>query len=284
MSNSNRKKVGLVLGGGGARGLAHIGVLKVLRRENVPIDYIVGTSMGGIIGAALAANVPLEVIEEEALHIHKLSKQIKLVDLQIGGSALLKGTRVYRFIGELIGKDLTFDKLDIPFAVVAVDIKTGREVILNKGNVSSAIRATISVPGVFEPVEYENFRLVDGGVLNNVPVDVAKKMGADYVIAIDVLPSFPQNTPGETPVVRPIKLLPGPQSMYETLNIMLIMISEMTELRLKCTQPDLVIRPDLPHEMGLLLGFEYAETAIQAGEKAAQERLSEICRLAEACQ
>jgi NTE family protein len=139
------------------------------------------------------------------------------------------------------------------------------------------------VPGVFEPVEYENYRLVDGGVLNNVPVDAAKKMGADYVIAIDVLPSFPQNTPGEEPVVLPIKLLPGPQSMYETLNVMLIMISEMTELRLKCTPSDLVIRPDLPNEMGLLFGFDHAETAIKAGEKAAEEKLLEICKLAEAC-
>jgi NTE family protein len=235
--------------------------------------------MGGIIGAALASKVSLNQMEAEALQIRKLGEQVKLVDLQIGGSALLKGTRIYHFIGDLIGKEISFEDLEIPLAVVAVDVKTGREVVLNKGNVSSAIRATISVPGIFEPVEYGNLRLVDGGVLNNVPVDVAYKMGAESVIAVDVLPSFPRNQPGKIPLVQPLKLTPIPQSMHEMMNIMLIMISEMTELRLKCTNPDIIIRPDLPHKMGLLLGFEFAETAIQAGEKAAENMLPELRKL-----
>lgn len=283
IENIHKKKVGLALGGGGARGLAHIGVLKVLQREKVPVDFVAGTSMGGIIGAALAADISLEKMESEALRMRQLGEQVKLVDLQIGGSALLKGARIYQFIGDLIGKELTFDQLNFPFAVVTVDIKTGREVILNKGNVSSAIRATISVPGIFEPVEYENFRLVDGGVLNNVPVDIVKKMGADFVIAIDVLPSFPRNQPGKAPVVQPLKLTPVPQSIHEMMNIMFIMISEMTELRLNCANPDLIIRPVLPYEMGLLMGFDYAKEAIQAGENAGEAMLADICKLADYC-
>jgi len=276
MADDSRPTVGLALGGGGARGMAHIGVLKVLTRENIPIDAIAGTSMGGVIGSAFAAGVPVEDIENVALRVRKRSERIKLVDFELTGSGLLKGTRVYRFLASILGEEMTYADLRIPLALVAVEINTGREVVLSEGKLVEAIRATMSVPGVFEPVKRGDLLLVDGGVLNNVPVDVARNMGARVVIAVDVLPHFPQNQLEPPPKVQLPTASLIPKSVQELMYSYMIMISELTEYKIRAYPPDMIIRPTLPADVHLFNGFDRAQEIIEAGEVAAQEILPKI--------
>nr|HMT20737.1 patatin-like phospholipase family protein [Promineifilum sp.] len=187
----DRPRLGLVLGGGGARGLAHIGVLHVLEQAGIPIDYLAGTSMGGLVGALFAAGIPFPVVEQEVARLGDVKEQLRLIDVSITSAGLsIRGRRIYNFMADLLGDDLTFADLRLPLAMASVDLKTGRPIVLQGGLVIDAVRATISIPGVFEPVELGDYRLVDGGVLNNVPVDIALDMGATRTIAVDVLPSY----------------------------------------------------------------------------------------------
>lgn len=266
-------KIGLVLGGGGARGLAHIGVLKVLLRERIPIDVISGTSMGGIVGAMHAAGISIEQMEAEALKRGDIGQIFKLVDLRLVGSGLLGGKRIKKLLTDLLGPETTFADLQLPFAVVSVDYTSGREVVLKEGNLVDAVRATMSVPGVFEPVELNGCQLLDGGVLDNVPVGVARELGAEKIIAVDVLPNFRLNSPGQEPIVPPLKPKGLPKSYRQLWHVELVMIAALTDFRLKETQPDVVIRPDLPVDMDLLMSFDRPREAIECGERAAEAAL-----------
>ena len=270
-------RLGLVLGGGGARGLAHFGVLRVLHREKIPIACIAGTSMGGLVGALFAAGVPAERVEEEVLRLSRVTEQIRLVDVDLSAAGLsIRGRRIYNFMADLLGEDLTFADLPLPLAMVAVDIRTGREVILQGGLVIDAVRATISVPGVFMPVDLGDYRLVDGGVLDNVPVDVARGMGATRTIAVDVLPSFSVNVPGRDPVETGLQLAFAPRQLTEVYHVLMIMIAALTESRLRQYPPDLLIRPALSPSITLLSGFNRAEEMIAAGEAATEAALPAI--------
>ena len=273
----NEYKIGLVLGGGGARGLAHIGVLKVLEREQIPISYIAGTSMGGLIGALYAAGISLDAIEAEIKKLSPTSQVIKLVDLKLAGVGLqLKGTRIYNYLATFLGEDCTFNDLNIPVGMVAVDTITGREVILREGRVVDAIRATISVPGIFSAVQTENLLLVDGGILNNVPVDVVRGMGANRVIAVDVLPFFGLNKPGEPVLVEKLELHKWPRTVSELLHVQMIMVSAITQARLSQWPPEVLVRPDLPTDTTLFSGFNRVKELVAAGVMAAESALPEI--------
>ena len=139
-------RLGLVLGGGGARGLAHIGVMKVFQREQIPVDLIAGTSMGGLVGALYAAGVPIETVEKEIGRLSRVVEQMKLVDLRLTSAGLsVSPPRIYNFMADLLGETLTFDQLALPLSMVAVDINTGCDVVLQGGLVIDAVRATISV-------------------------------------------------------------------------------------------------------------------------------------------
>jgi len=269
-------RIGLALGGGGARGLAHIGILKVLQREQIPIAAIAGTSMGGIVGALYAAGKSLEEIEAEALKRGDIGQIFKLIDLRFMGSALLKGNRIRKLLAEMLGADATFADLRLPFAVVAADYNSGREVVLKAGKLVDAVRATMSVPGVFEPVEIEGYQLVDGGVLDNVPVGVARELGADKVIAVDVLPNFRLNQPGQEPVVPPLAPKRTPKAYRQLWHIELVMIAALTDFRLKEARPDVIIRPELPVDMDLLMSFDRPQEAIACGERAAEAALPHV--------
>lgn len=270
-------RLGLVLGGGGARGLAHIGVMRVFQREQIPVDLIAGTSMGGLVGALYAAGVPITTVQEEVGRLGKLTEQIKLVDVNISSAGLsVGGRRIYNFMADLLGEDLTFADLRLPLSMVSVDIRTGREVTLQGGLVIDAVRATISVPGIFQPVDLGDYRLVDGGVLDNVPVDVARTMGATRTIAVDVLPSFSRNMPGMAPVETGLQLPFAPLSLNEIYNVIMIMIAALTDSRLREYPPDLLIRPEIPASITLMSGFGRATEIIAAGEVAAEEALPAI--------
>ena len=182
---TSKPRVGLALSGGGPRGLAHVGVLRVLEREGIPLDILAGTSMGGIIAAGYAAGLSPEDLEKEALATARIRRLLRLIDPGLPEAGLMRGQRLQAYFEEILGP-LTFADLKISLALVAVDLNAQREVILNEGPLSLALRATISVPGLFTPVEIDGQRLVDGGVLDNLPIDAAQHLGADVVIAVDV--------------------------------------------------------------------------------------------------
>jgi len=185
----NRPRVGLVLSSGSARGMAHLGVLKVLKRENIPIDMIAGTSIGALIGGIYVSGMSIEEMEKIALDVD-WKQLLRLTDLTRPTTALVNGRKVERFINSLVD-DKTFDDIKISFAAVAVDAISGKEAILTKGRIVDAIRASISTPVIFSPVKRGNKLLVDGGVINPLPTDVVRKMGADVVIAVNLMTEAP---------------------------------------------------------------------------------------------
>lgn len=183
-----RLKVGLVLGGGGAKGAAHIGVLKVLEEVGLPVDYIAGTSIGSIVGGLYACGYRSETLDSlfRAQNWPNLFADAAKISRYNPG--LLKGDKVVDMLVELIGNEDTIDfkKLPIPFSCVAVDVDKTEEVVLDHGVLAEAMRSSMSIPLVFQPITMDGTRLVDGGILNNLPVDVVKAMGADVVIAVDL--------------------------------------------------------------------------------------------------
>jgi NTE family protein len=177
-----KKKVTLVLGGGSARGIAHVGVLRILERENIPIDKIVGTSMGALIGAAYAAGIPLKEMEEKACAF----SVNKLLDPTIGAMGLLAGNRLETIIRTLIDSK-TFADCKIPTAIVTTDIESGDQIIHQSGDLVKVIRATCSWPGIFAPVSISGRLLCDGGIKNSVPAKIARDLDPEnYILAVDV--------------------------------------------------------------------------------------------------
>ncbi|MCZ6895182.1 MAG: patatin-like phospholipase family protein, partial [Gammaproteobacteria bacterium] len=213
---STPPKVGLVLAGGGAKGASHVGVIKVLEELGVPIDYIAGTSMGAVVGGLYASGMNAAQLEEAVKSIdwgdifndkptredrdfrRKLDDEGSLIRYKLGFKdgefqlprGVILGQKLNLVLRSLarraIGID-DFDKLSIPFRAVAADIESGRPVILKNGDLANAMRASMAVSGVFPPIEIDGKLLVDGGLSNNVPIDVVRQMGADIAIVV----SFP---------------------------------------------------------------------------------------------
>ncbi|MBI5749008.1 MAG: patatin-like phospholipase family protein [Nitrospinae bacterium] len=178
-----KPKVALVLGGGAARGLAHVGVIRVLEQEKIPIDLIIGTSVGSLIGAVYASHANSFELEWEAFKVTKDD----IFDFTIISSRMgpVKGDRIEEFVNKVVPVK-NIEEMRIPFIAIATDLNTGEMVIIDKGPVAKAVHASSAIPGVFHPVNYLNKTLVDGGVVDNVAVDVARQKGADIVIAVDV--------------------------------------------------------------------------------------------------
>lgn len=172
-------KMGLALSGGGTRGIAHIGAFKAFDEAGIKFDCVAGTSAGSIMGALYCAEIPWQTMLEEA---KKLSRKDFLDRRFVLGSASENIAKIARI---LLG-ETTFDQLKIPFAAVAVDIRTGREVVLNSGDVATAVSASSAVPALFTPVKIDDMALVDGGLLNNMPADVCRDMGAEIVVGVDL--------------------------------------------------------------------------------------------------
>ncbi len=184
--NKNQKKVGIALGCGGTRGLAHLGVLKVLKEEGIQIDYLVGSSMGSIIGAVYVLGIDLDEFEKEVVSFNRTKATRKLLDLATPRKALIKGKKARKYITEIIG-DKNFSDTKIPFYIMATNLSSGKEVAFKKGSIIDAIMASISVPGIFPPVKIGDEYYIDGGVINPTPVNVVKMMGADVVIGVDLV-------------------------------------------------------------------------------------------------
>jgi NTE family protein len=189
-------KIALVLGGGGARGFAHIGVLKALQEERIPVSLVVGTSVGSIAGALYCAGASLENLQNDIkdFDVGDISNfsSISLLEMLLT-DRLLSNKKLEDFINARIG-EVTFNQLQIPLVCIATDLITGERILLREGSVAFAARASSTVPGIFQPVEYNQRYLIDGGLSENIPVSVAKIFKADVIIAIPLSADITKNS------------------------------------------------------------------------------------------
>jgi NTE family protein len=281
-------RIGLVLGSGSARGWAHIGVIRALERAGVRPDLICGTSIGALVGAAYAAG-SLDEFEPWARELRR-GDVISFMDVTLSGG-LISGTRVLTRIGKIIG-DRPIEELPVPFGAVATSLRTGAEVWLRNGSTLDAVRASFALPGLFAPVLREEVALVDGGLVNPVPVSLARAMGADVVIAVDLSSDvLGRHLPAKAAVAAPTgqvgewlrKLYawwPGsaavrtPSLLDVVASSINIMQERITRSRMAGDPPEVVIAPRLTH-LGLL-DFHRAGEAIEEGERAADAKLDDL--------
>ena len=181
-------QIGLALGAGASQGFAHIGILKVIERENIPIDMVSGTSMGAAIGALWVSGKSAAEIEDSVLTFRKKIRALRLVDLAIPRRGLIRGREIRRFLASQFGNK-TFHDLKMPLKIIVCDIERREEVVLESGSITDAVMASLSIPGMFEPVKIDGKLLVDGGITNPLPTDVLTRSGVAKVIAVNALPS-----------------------------------------------------------------------------------------------
>ncbi|MBT2649725.1 patatin-like phospholipase family protein [Bacillus sp. ISL-34] len=246
-------KVGLALGSGGARGFAHIGVIKVLQQEGIPIDMIAGSSMGAMVAAFYGAGSDIE-------RLYKLSRAFKrkyYLDFTIPKMGFISGKRTKDLI-RVFTYGKKFEELDIPVAVVATDIKTGEKVIFQEGPIAPAVRASISIPGIFIPEKIGNRLLVDGGVVDRVPVSVVKDMGADIIIGVDV-----------AHVKQDMEI----NSIYDVI-MQSLDILQMELVKSREFASDIMIRPRV--EKYSSKSFTNVQEIISIGEEAARGKIDQI--------
>ncbi len=255
------KKVGLALGSGFARGLAHIGVLKVLEREGIPVDMIAGTSIGSVIGGLCALVADVARITQLAQELGS-SRFSFILDPALPKTGLVRGKKIESRLKSLFG-DTEFSDLRIPFACLATDIDDGGEVVIKEGLVREAARASISVPVLLAVVKREGRYLVDGGLVNPVPVSVLKAMGADIIIAVNVLPYL--EIPGsDEPNIFDV--------IMQTLHI-----SNYRMIATSLAGADIVIEPRVM-DIGYA-DFHRVDEGIMRGESAAEQVIPDIRRL-----
>ncbi|MGD8603067.1 MAG: patatin-like phospholipase family protein [Anaerolineales bacterium] len=266
---------GIALGGGGARALAHIGVLKVLEREGIKPDFIVGTSMGGIIALAYANGATPGDLEAEALKMASLRQLVRLVDGFPPRRGLVQGAKLRQYFIDDIGLDTTFDDLTIPCQVCAVDLERAECVAIQEGLIVDAALATSAVPGLFPPVQLHGRKLVDGGLLDNVPVRLLEAQKVKRTLAVDVSIHI---QPSEAEAKR--ESLPFlPSFSVDAINAIIVMTNAIMQYRLHEHPPDVLIQPHIPADIGILTGFTHAEEVISSGVKAAEAALPSIKRL-----
>jgi NTE family protein len=269
----------LVLGGGGSRGLAHIGVLKVLEEHDIPIDYIVATSMGGIVGCLYSLGIDLDTIADRMTAMQNTS----LFSIKMFSARARQQSMQDLLEPVLDGK--TFDDLKIPLTVMAVDMVTGTEVGISDGPLLPAILATSAVPAVFPPVEIGEMLLSDGGVIDSVNTEIAYRIGADKVIAVDVHPPLSQDDPWMEPLVEivgfqfPFNLSFSniPSMSAAIWRSVRVMATHLHETRLKQYPPDVLMRP--PVEDYGSLDFKDVSGPIEAGIVEAERHLEDLLAL-----
>jgi NTE family protein len=280
---ADRLKIGVALSGGGARGAAHIGVLRELERQNIPIDYIAGTSMGAIIGAMYASGMNTEKIERVLVEtdwddifrdqpprrdasirrktedrVFQVNKELGIKDGKVKlPSGLIQGQKLQLLLDKLflpVAHVQNFNQLSVPFRAVATDIITSRAVVLESGSLSTAVRASMSVPSVFATVKMGDFILVDGGISNNLPVGVVRSMGADVVIAVDI----------GTPLLKEEEL---DSAIGVATQLSNILVRRTTDVQIETlTDRDVLITPELGRFSSS--DFKNGATVIPMGEAA----------------
>jgi NTE family protein len=308
----HKKRIGLALGSGGARGWSHIGVIKAVLDRGIEPYCVAGTSMGALVGAAFASG-RIDALHQVAMDLDWKRIAYFFLELSLPRMGLIDGTRIVEFVKEYVSP-VNIEELALPFAAVATDISTGDEVVLKAGNVIDAVRASIAIPGMLTPLVRDESLLVDGGLVNPLPISVARQLGADFVIAVDITraPLPTRSRPGPRPRTegrpysRPVELartnstgkllnrlnaklrgldfaaLPASKrwfgkddlpSIFDIYgNSMRIIQRQITTTRLMLEPPNLLIRPDVQDIR--TTEFHRAADAVLAGYRAAQEALS----------
>jgi NTE family protein len=246
-------QIGLALGGGAAKGFAHIGVIKMLEASGIHPDVVAGTSAGSVVGALYASGMDPFQLQETAFGLD----ETKIRDVRLFSGGLVQGKALQDYVNQLVhGQPI--ERLKLPFAAVATELETGQRTVFVSGNTGQAVRASSSIPGVFEPVEIRGRHYVDGGVVSPIPVDAARQLGAGFVIAVDIS-------------TRPDGK--NPQGMMDIMG-QSITIMGRTLAKQEIARADVVIRPDLS---GIgPADFEQKDRAILAGERAALAAIPEI--------
>lgn len=302
-TGARKPKIALVLGSGAARGLAHIGVLKVLEEKKIPVDMIVGTSMGALIAGAYAAGLSATQMAEIACETNWLQVAKVLFPRRLPREGLLDGKGIEEFLMTLVG-ERKIENMKIPFAAVATDIWTGEEIVLRSGSLVKAIRASLSFPFLFAPVQIGGRFLVDGGVVNPLPINVAQNMGADFTIAVRSTPSADRHMQhmdtgqiltgklkraatgsasffrrfsnffrseavsanGKSAAQQAVITKPGLRQ--QAIQVATIMENQILALRLEDFPADILISPDVDYYQ--FMDFTRAWEIIEAGEQAAR--------------
>jgi NTE family protein len=246
-------KIALVLGGGAARGFAHIGVIKALEAQGISPDIIVGTSAGSVVGSLYAAGYNGFELQQLSMKM----EESEVSDWSMPNRGMIKGEALQDFINTAV-KMITLEKMKKTLAVVATDLHSGEMIVFRSGNTGMAVRASSSVPGIFQPVSINGHEYVDGGLVSPVPVRVARSLGADFVIAVDISDK-PQNNKTESSI----------DVMLQTFNIMGQSIS-----RNELPEADIVIRPVTPGISST--DFKDRHLAVLQGEKAVAAILPEL--------
>jgi len=249
-------KVAVVLGAGASKGFAHIGVLKVLEAQKVPVQMIVGTSVGSFVGSLYAYGYDAFALQKIALSLDRGD----LVELTIPDKGFLKGERLRDFVNIKV-KGTPMEKLRIPFYAIATNIKTGEEAVFASGNTGMAVQASCAIPGVFQPASFSGTSYVDGGVVNPLAVDIARRYGADMVIAVDITTGIDQTVPAGTM-----------ETIMKSIDIMYKKISQLT-----LGKADVVIKPNV----GFVGAADFSKRneAIMEGERAALAAMPRINEL-----
>ena len=252
-----KPKIALVLGGGAARGFAHVGVIRALEQEKIPIDMVIGTSVGSLIGAIYANDMNSFELEWTAFLLEKDSLFDYGIMNAFTGMGVAKGDKLEEFVQTKI-KTANIEDLKLPFAAVATDLNRGTRVVLDRGSVAKAVHASSAIPGVFNPVDHQGKMLVDGGVMDNIPVSVARERGADIVIAVDISEN-----------VANFNITNVVDVMLQAVNIMF-----NENVRYKKKEADVLIAPHVGSVA--MLDFTQKKRCMQAGIEAAQKAMPEI--------
>ena len=257
MTEGPKPKIALVLGGGAARGFAHIGVIRALEQEKIPIDMIVGTSVGSLIGAIYASDANSFELEWTAFSLERDHVIDYTILSAFSGMGLVKGDKLEDFVKAKIPV-ANIEDLKLPFAAIATDLNRGTRVVLDHGSVAKAVHASSAIPGVFNPMEHQGKLLVDGGVVENLPSSVARERGADIVIAVDI----------SEHVVN--------FNITNLIDVMLQAVTIMSSENVKYTRKnaDVLITPAVG-DVGML-DFSQKKRCMQAGIEAAQKAMPDI--------
>ena len=261
MVKTKRPQIGLALGGGGSRGLAHLGVIKVLKENNIPIDFIAGSSIGAMVGGFYASGLTIEKMIEDALSTNwrKVFSVLFEPNLRYG---LIGGNKVRRFIESYIGKK-RFEECKIPFRSVATDLKTGEAIVFKTGEMASAIRASMAIPLIFKPEEINGKILGDGGLSMPIPVKIVKDMGAKIIIAVNLNKHYYDE-----------KWKP---KLYNIANYSLNILRHHLALS-NLGDADIIIDVSITKDLSWYR-FVNGRNKILAGEKAMEEKLPELNKI-----
>lgn len=277
----NRKTVGLALGGGGARGCAHLGVIWALQEAGIPIDAVAGTSIGALVGAFLASG-DLKVLEEK-LRQDKWQTILSYFDPVLSRQGFINGKKIEQLIEKNLSHAL-LEKMPIPYTAVATDLETGKEVWLQKGSAAQAIRASIALPIVFTPVQKGAQLLADGGIVNPLPVNVLKALRVDVVVAVDLNHAFIQERLKYNRRQRKLRqknILELPKKKPNWLDITESTIfttqNQLTEKNLQLYPPEVLIRPELNYAH--LFDFKRAAELMEEGYRVTQKCLPQLRKL-----